>query len=700
MHLFAPEDFPRAEQYAEAGLPALCLRASERRGTLVCDDPERLAGVVVELGGARGFSQGGRNGSLWGAELEGEPLARAIRACLPLPLPDVALAVRQPWASLLVNYRPDCAVLNRLKNVENRDWRLPRRYWGRRALILASRKPAFETRSASYMCPWLDGEVFDLLDVLPGRESGGIVGMVEFDADQPNDGDICFEGDSCSPWGESAAHHWRITRAWTLPFLPVRGQLGFFPVDYRVRGLGEEVGGWVREIIGGGEGVTTLRLSRAVAAGPEIIIDLFAGGGGASQGIFEALGRHPDVAVNHDRLAVAMHGANHPTTEHHCQDVWTCDPLEAARGRPVGLLHASPDCTQHSRAKGGRPVRDKQLRELAWAVFKWVKLLRPRVLTLENVMEFMAWGPEDEAGNIIKARRGETFKAFVAALRETGYKVQWRMLKACDFGAPTSRERLFMVARRDGRPIRWPEPTHGPGRAHPWRTAAEAIDFCLPCYSIFLTREEVKAQGLPCRRPLRPKTMARIARGVLRYVVQHADPFIVTWYGPKRRDVEFRGQSLSDPLDTITAAGNRFGLVAPTLIQTGYGEREGQAPRAPGQVRAFLMAYYGEGCGQDARNPMRTLTAKDRMGLVMVQGEPHLLADICMRMLEPKELYLAQGFPAGYVFERTADGKRLTKGQQVHMVGNSVSPPVEAALIRANCLDMARARVVGEGARA
>lgn len=518
----------------------------------------------------------------------------------------------------------------------------------------------------------------------------------------------------------------------------------------------------------------------------ELIADLFAGGGGASLGIQMALGRGPDVAINHDPAAVAMHAANHPGTAHHCKSVFDVSPLEAAAGRPVGLLHASPDCTHFSRAKGGRPVSPRVL-DLAWVVVDWASWVRPRVITLENVSEFVTWGPVcPEKLQPIREQAGETFREFIGQLQRLGYAVEWRTLNAADFGAPTSRRRLFLVARCDGQPIRWPEPTHGPGRPLPWRTAAECIDWSIPCPSIF-----------DRKRPLAEKTLQRIARGIVRYVLEDPAPFVVqVQHG---RD-DFRGQPLDRPLTTLTER-HGFGLVTPFLAPR-YGERPGQEPRtmpvdtpmptivptgnggslvAPtllrsdmhqshsrctydpadplrtitttgghalvsaflarhyggprpvtgqemerpvstitawdhhslvachvskfrststghgvdeplhtittagggagghfGLVAAFLLKYYGSAVGQQMDEPLHTATGHAHFGLVTVQieGETYAIADIGMRMLDPRELARAQGFPDSYVLTGS-------KAQQVARLGNSVCPPVAQALVRA-----------------
>jgi len=460
-----------------------------------------------------------------------------------------------------------------------------------------------------------------------------------------------------------------------------------------------------------------------------------------------------------------MHALNHPGTIHLCESVHDVDPSTAV-GRPVDLLWASPDCTHFSRAKGGKPKK-KEIRGLAWVVVRWAKAVRPKVICLENVAEFQGWGPLGDDNRPIKARKGETFREWVGALEALGYVLEWRVLAACDYGAPTTRQRLFVVARCDGKPIVWPEPTHGPGREHPWRPASECIDWSIPSLSIFATREEAKAwarshgmRGVP-RRPLADKTMARIAAGLKRYVLEAADPYIVRI--GHTSDDSGKVHPVTRPLTTVTSKNEHL-LITPTLIQSGYGERKGQAPRtldiqkplgtvvaggskhalvtawlakhysgvvgqdmgrplgtvtavdhhslrtahltkfygtstgasledpAPtvtgsggrggghmGLVAAFLTKFYSQGStAQGLGGPLHTIVSKARFGLVTVQieGEPYVVTDIAMRMLTPRELATAQGFGPDY---------RLTgtKAEQIARIGNSVSPPVAEALVRA-----------------
>jgi DNA (cytosine-5)-methyltransferase 1 len=527
----------------------------------------------------------------------------------------------------------------------------------------------------------------------------------------------------------------------------------------------------------------------------ELIVDSFAGGGGASCGIEWATGRSPDIAINHDPESIALHAANHPATRHYCENVWRVDPVDACAGRRVGLMWLSPDCKHFSKAKGAKPV-EKKVRGLAWVAVRWAKAVKPRVIVLENVEEFAGWGPLLPNGFPCPARKGLTFRRFVGRLRALGYAVEWREFRACDYGAPTTRKRLFLVARCDGRVIRWPAPTHGKDRPLAWRTAAECIDWSIPCPSIFLAPADAKALGV--RRPLADATLRRIARGVQRYVIDAAEPFLVSYYGPKRNGDDRvapitgplptqttenrfaivdpflvpmqhtnRPTSIEEPLQTVTTQGNKFNLVAPLLVPR-YGERTGQEPRSmradgpmptvvptqngaslvaafmakhygghetPGsaistpfdtvtatdhhalvasslvklkgtsrdgqqlslplhtvqagglhyaEVRAFLARYNGTSVGQGLSSPISTIDTRDRFGLVTVHGESYTIADIGMRMLAPRELYRAQGFPESYRIDVEFKGKPLSKTAQVRMCGNSVCPPLAAAIVRAN----------------
>ncbi|MBM1196716.1 DNA cytosine methyltransferase [Pseudomonas weihenstephanensis] len=611
----------------------------------------------------------------------------------------------------------------------------------------------------------------------------------------------------------------------------------------------------------------------------EIVVDFFCGGGGAGTGLEMGLGRGVTVAKNHSAAAISMHTVNHPHAKHFTTDVFEGDPDTECGGRAVGWFHMSPDCTHHSQAAGGQP-RKREIRNLSWIGLKWAGKKRPRVISLENVKQILQWGPLvakrckstgrviklgggiAEAGEVVPVneqflvpdpkRRGQTWAVFVAELQRLGYVVEWRVIKACDFGAPTSRERLFMIARCDGQPIVWPEPTHAKNPAkgqQKWRTAAECIDWSIPSKSIFGRKKD-----------LAPATLRRVAKGMRKFVLDATNPFIVpiaNWSGESV-------QSAAEPLRTVTSypKGGAFSIVSPTLVQTGYGERAGQAPRVPdldqplgtvvaggvkhaiaaahlvkfwftdegkaldeplptitsggnykrpagaahamgistvfmaqmnggfnttaaksmdapmttvtntgsqqqlvtanlvhlrgncdardlndplhtisaggthhglmtafmerqfgasvGQgldepaptitaggggksslvelqlspevetsalrVAAFLISYYGTSDAGDIEAPAPTITTRDRLALVtvVIKGTPYVIVDICLRMLQPAELYKAQGFPADYIISHGADGKPFTKTQQVHMCGNSVSPPPMAALARAN----------------
>ena len=626
-----------------------------------------------------------------------------------------------------------------------------------------------------------------------------------------------------------------------------------------------------------------------------LFVDNFAGGGGASTGIEMAIGRSVNIAINHDPDAIAMHKANHPNTRHYCESVWEVDPKEACNGEDVALAWFSPDCTHFSRAKGGKPV-DKNIRGLAWVTIRWAYEVRPNVIMLENVPEIQTWGPLDDSGKPIKERSGETFNGFIAVLTTglskehpafiemcaaleidvnsriaselsdgLGYDVDFRILRSCDYGAPTTRTRFYMIARCDGRKIVWPEPTHAPkdsievrcGMLQPYRTAAECIDWNIPTQSIF---ERDK--------PLAENTLKRIARGIKKFVIDNPEPFIVA---VNHGGDNFRGQSIHNPLQTVTAkhgygvvvptimcnntgnvganvetplptvtTGNRNFLVAPSIIPVGYGEREGQKPRvnsveeplgtvvgsskhylvAPtitaighqgsksdrsraadeplstivsknehilvsptliqyhseqndGEVRgqkltepimtidttpryalsvahimknyggnyqgagsaadkpldtvtakdhnelvtahvmtlrnnmdgqpmdeplttiscsgahhaeveAFLIKYFSSGTPKSVNAPLDTLTTKDRYALVTIHGEEYIIVDIRMRMLQPRELFNAQGFPDDYIIEHDAEGNPYPKTKQVARCGNAVTPPVPAAMVRVN----------------
>lgn len=638
--------------------------------------------------------------------------------------------------------------------------------------------------------------------------------------------------------------------------------------------------------------------------GHPIIIDSFAGGGGASTGIEMALGRSPDIAINHNAAALALHEANHPQSLHLSENVYKIDPLDYLRRSHVGLAWFSPDCKHFSKAKGGKPV-ERNIRDLAWIIPGWIERIQRSggkvdVVILENVEEFQDYGPliETQRGLMPDPdRKGEYFRKWCRKIRALGGKIQWRELRACDFGAPTIRKRFFAVIRFDGLPIVWPKPTHGApdesdvvaGRKLPWRTAAEIIDWSLPCPSIFETSNAIwEKHGLRAIRPLAHNTMARVARGLKRYVLDAERPFLVnlthggrieavdepvktitgahrgekaivsphlvSYYGhgdqrgervsilasplptvvtenrhaviaPILTAAQHGGsvRSMEEPAHTITASRkDQNSVIAPTLVQVGYGEREGQAPRAldigkplgtavaggvkhavasafiarqfgtstghaidapahtvmadgagksqlvtafvaqhnndsrreggvnPGRsaeeplstvtqsgsqqsvVAPFLQAYYGTGDGGVENEPVRTVTTKDRHGHVeaaldvppftpeqaerarevaqllrsfgfwddrefvtlTIEAVTYVIVDVGMRMLVPRELYRAQGFPEDYEIERGVDGTQFSKSVQVSCCGNSVCPPVAAALVSANCSHLAARKEV------
>lgn len=404
----------------------------------------------------------------------------------------------------------------------------------------------------------------------------------------------------------------------------------------------------------------------------ELIVDNFAGGGGASTGIELATGYSVDIAINHDPKAIWMHKANHPNTEHYCENVWAVDPVKACKGHPVALAWFSPDCKHFSKAKGGKP-KDKNIRGLAWVACRWAGLVRPRVIMLENVEEFKTWGPLGRRHHPIKSKQGETFRKFVQQLTDLGYEVEFRELVAADYGAPTMRKRFFMIARCDGKPIVWPEPTHAPadsdevkaGLLKPYVGAYTQLDFSLPCPSIFDSSEEIKEKyGIRAVRPLAPKTMERIARGLKKFVLDNPEPFIIQCnHGGERRPNNIResmptitgkhgyeiveptfapymgtnttnhpGGNCKDPIHTITT-GNQQCLISPTLIQyhseTAKDEVRGQSIEEPimtvdssnryGLVTSFLHKFYDggyKGAGETLENPLPTVTSWDHNSVV------------------------------------------------------------------------------------
>ena len=499
----------------------------------------------------------------------------------------------------------------------------------------------------------------------------------------------------------------------------------------------------------------------------EIVVDNFAGGGGASTGIELGLNRHVDIAINHDPDAIDMHKMNHPEAEHYCESVWEVCPIKACRGRPVGLGWFSPDCKHFSKAKGSKPV-NKSIRALAWIVVRWAALVPVRIFKLENVEEFLTWGPlmEVEPG-VFKPdpdKKGETFRGFIQALttgmpkdspafkdayeglfrcnydiryklkiyksirRGLGYQVDHRILSACDYGVPTIRKRLFIIGRNDALPIVWPAPTHGSANSGllPYKTTADhVIDWSIPVKSIFGRK-----------RPLADKTLKRIAKGIQKFVIDNESPYIV----PEHHNISFitehanasgqRNMPVDEPLRTICAQvkGGHFALVSATIDRQ-FGNSEGNRIDEPlgtvtsggggksalvtshmikmrgdnvghktdeplhtisaggfhlGEVRAFLIKYYGTSSAAPVDEPIGTLTTVDRFGLVTVKGEQYQIVDIGMRMLEPHELFAAMGFPSDYIISHDSNGKKLSKKSQVARCGNAVCPPVAQALVEAN----------------
>ena len=426
-----------------------------------------------------------------------------------------------------------------------------------------------------------------------------------------------------------------------------------------------------------------------------LIIDLFAGGGGASVGIEMALGREVDIAINHDPQAIRMHKTNHPNTLHLTEDVFKVNLKKIVGDRHVALMWASPDCTSHSKAKGGQP-RSKGLRILPWAVFKHARLIKPDVIVMENVEEIQRWGPLDENGHPIKARLGESYNQFMDAMKSLGYTVESRELIAADYGAPTTRKRWYAIFRRDGEPIAWPVQTHFENGTPKWLECGDYIDWSDLGKSIFGRKK-----------PLADATQRRIANGIKKYIIDNPNPYIVKdkaaiaymiQYHGEQKAGDSRGQRLDEPIKTIDTS-NRYGLVT-AFITKFYKTGTGQGCDEPlhtittsqghfGVVSAFLVKYYGTGCGQTVDYPLATVTTKDRFGLVNVlldiDGEKYVISDILLRMLKPEELKVMQGFPKDYIIDRDYDWNRYPKAEQVARIGNSVVPMVAMAIVSTNC---------------
>lgn len=398
-----------------------------------------------------------------------------------------------------------------------------------------------------------------------------------------------------------------------------------------------------------------------------LVVDNFAGGGGASTGIEQALGRNIDIAINHDPAAILMHKTNHPNTRHYQESVWDVDIRKITKGQDVDLVWCSPDCKHFSKAKGGKPV-NKEIRGLAWVAIKWAGTVKPKIIILENVEEFQTWGPIDKDGKPITKHKGRTFKSFLNAFKYLGYEVEYKELSACDYGAPTTRKRFFLIARCDGKPIVWPETTHGQDKTS-YIPASQIINWNLEVSSIFDRKKE-----------LADNTLIRIARGIQKYVVEE-EPFIVKdkayflshYYTHQGK--ETRCSSLRDPIATIPTQ-NRFGLVEVKF-------QDIELPLKNG-VAAFLTKYYGCDTGQSLNSPIHTITTKDRFGLVTIRSEEYKIADIGLRMLTARELFNGMGFPKTYIIDHDYTGKKYPTTQQKARCGNAVVPALAKALVQAN----------------
>lgn len=427
-----------------------------------------------------------------------------------------------------------------------------------------------------------------------------------------------------------------------------------------------------------------------------LIIDCFAGGGGASVGIEMALGRPVDIAINHDPDAILMHKTNHPDTLHLTEDIFRVDLKKYVKDHHVALMWASPDCTSHSKAKGGKP-RERGLRILPWAVYKHARAILPDVILMENVEEIQQWGPLDSDGHPIKERRGEDYQKFITAMKSLGYIFDCRELIAADYGAPTTRKRWYAVFRRDGREIIWPKQTYFKGQEPRWKACGDYIDWSDLGRSIF---------DRP--KPLAEATMKRIANGVRKYVIENQSPYIVRskkavafliQYHGETKEGDSRGQILTEPIKTIDTS-NRYGLVT-AFVTKFYKSGIGQGCEEPlhtittspghfGLISAFLIKYYGSGDScQGVDRSLDTITTKDRFGLINVvmeiEGEQYILKDIFLRMLKPEELKLMQGFPKDYIIDRDYNWKIYPIAKQVARIGNSVVPIMAQKLVEANC---------------
>lgn len=422
-----------------------------------------------------------------------------------------------------------------------------------------------------------------------------------------------------------------------------------------------------------------------------MIIDAFAGGGGASVGIEMALGRPVDIAINHDPQAILMHKTNHPDTLHLTEDIFRVDLKKYIGKDKVDLMWASPDCTSHSKAKGGQP-RKQGLRILPWAVFRHAKQILPDVVIMENVEEIQQWGPLDDDGRPIKARAGEDYRKFITAMKSLGYIFDSRELVAADYGAPTTRKRWYAIFRRDGRDIVWPEPTHFKDQEPKWLQCGDFIDW-----------SDLGASIFGRKKPLAEATQKRIANGIRKYIIENQNPYIVKdkralafliQYHAEQKDGDARGQKLTEPIKTIDTS-NRYGLVT-AFITKFYKSGIGQGCSEPlhtittspghfGLVTSFLVKYYGTGGGQGLDEPLATITTKDRFGLVTIEETAYAITDIFLRMLKPEELKVMQGFPKDYIIDRDYMWRKYPASEQVKRIGNSVVPIMAKALVSANC---------------
>lgn len=466
-----------------------------------------------------------------------------------------------------------------------------------------------------------------------------------------------------------------------------------------------------------------------------LIIDCFAGGGGASTGIEMALNRKVDIAINHDPEAIRLHKVNHPDTLHLTEDIFEVDLEKYIGNQSVDLMWASPDCTQFSKAKGGKP-RINGIRMLPWAVYKHAKNILPEVIIMENVEEIQKWGPLDDKGYPIKEKQGEEYQKFIQSMKDLGYIFDSRELVAADYGAPTTRKRWYAVFRRDGKKIHWPKQTNEKNPSlfglRRWKPAGDYIDWSDLGKSIF-----------DRKKPLAEATQKRIASGIKKYILDAKNPYIVKddkalafiiQYHSETQKGEFRGQSLTEPIKTLDTS-NRYGLVSAFITKfykTGIGQGLDEPvhtittsqghfglvcaflDKAYGGnysgcgsdlhdpcstittvdhnrlISAFLIKYYGNGCGQNLNNSLGTITTKDRFGLITVsiKGETYMISDIFLRMLKPEELKLLQGFPPEYVLDHDYYGNRYPAKEQVAKIGNSVVPVMAEALVTANCEHM------------